>query len=79
MFDDEGFSLSDINETVVGSRSRPQADDVYFLDSDSECDPLDEWAEESGRGSSSSSLSLDEEIDLQKAKVSYKRFLFFNC
>lgn len=66
LFDDEGFSLSDINETVVGTKPQIQSGDIYFLESDEYCH-LDEVTDDSGHHSLS--LSLDGEIDLQRVKV----------
>ena len=60
MFDDEGFSLSDINETVATKSD----DDMYFLEPEEahvcvgKCDGQCEHA-----------LSMEEEVDLEKAKV----------
>lgn len=65
LFDDEGFSLSDINETVVGTKAHMHIDDMYFLDFEEDC--LNKCENECGRGSVS--LSMDEEVDLHRAKV----------
>lgn len=60
LFDDEGFSLSDINKTIAENKQRNcNADDVYFLDSDEEQDLLEEEGD----------FPLDEEVNLQKAMV----------
>ena len=64
LFDDEGFSLSDINETVVGTQQQTQIEGIYFLDSDE--DPLDDTTD----GNQSGPLPAEEDMDLRKAKVS---------
>ena len=64
LFDDEGFSLSDINEMVVSAKLSSR-NEVYLMDSDEEQDRIDELTNEY----SHDSLSMNEEIDLQKAKV----------
>ena len=72
LFDDEGFSLCDINRTLLGEEVIQQQDDVYFLDSG--CDSDDESAkmkskklekDKNGR----EELSMEEEINLQGARV----------
>ena len=71
MFDEEGFSLADINETLVGEEMIQQQNDVYFLDSDDDTgggnnkQPEDEMG-----GVDKAELSLEEEVDLQRARVS---------
>ena len=68
LFDDEGFSLADINETLVGEETIQQQDDVYFLDSDD--DTGSKKMEEEVGGEDKAELSLEEEVDLQRARVS---------
>ena len=68
MFDDEGFSLTDINETLVGEEVIQQQDDVYFLDSDD--DIPDRKSKPEVGGDDRVGLSLEEDVDLQRARVS---------
>ena len=63
LFDDEGFSLSDINETLIGSDILQQ-EDVYFLDSDDDDNDRGKGKE----GKRPEPLD-DEEVDLQRAQV----------
>ena len=71
LFDEEGFSLTDINETLIGEEAIQQQNDVYFMDSDDDTggknkkQPDDEVG-----GVDKAELSLEEEVDLQRARVS---------
>ena len=68
LFDDEGFSLSDINKTLIGDETIQQQEDVYFLDGsdDDSADIKPKKQDKDGRGEK---LSLEEEVDLQRARV----------
>ena len=65
LFDDEGFSLANVNETVSKGEGveAVSGDDVYFLDDKSD----GEEGEGSGAGSP---LSEQELVDLRRARVS---------
>ena len=65
LFDDEGFSLADVNDNVAKREilEAVTGDDVYFLDDKSD----GEEGEGSGEGSP---LSEKELVDLRRARVS---------
>ncbi len=76
LFDDEGFSLSDINETVVGAKSQDKAVGINFLDLEDDHYLLNE---EDGNGSSQALFStLDDEVDLLRVKVHNHNFIGVN-
>ena len=71
LFDDEGFSLSDINCTLLGEEAIQQQDDAYFLDDigyDSDDDSAKKKQERKDKNGGDR-LSMEEEIDLQRARV----------
>ena len=77
LFDDEGFSLCDINRTLLGEDAIQQQDSAYFLDDDGSCDSDDDSAnmKREKKGSSSNGggdgVSMDDDtVDLQRARVS---------
>lgn len=73
LFDDEGFSLADINETLVGSEhlTAEISEDVYFIDDELEVARSLQRAvkKEKKGGVMEVTLSLDEEVDLNKTWV----------
>ena len=77
LFDDEGFSLCDINRTLLGEDAIQQQDSAYFLD-DGSCDSDDDSAimKREKKGISSNGVgdgvSMDDDtVDLQRARVSH--------
>ena len=70
LFDDEGFSLADINETLVGEEAIQQQDDIYFLDSDDDTVEKKSQLQDDVGVAEGAELSLEEEVDLQRARVS---------
>ena len=75
LFDEEGFSLADINETLIGEEAIQQQNDVYFLDSDDDTGAKNKKQpeDEVGEGDKAE-LSLEEEVDLQRARVKLLAF-----
>lgn len=72
MFDDEGFSLADINETLVSSeRLKPDLiDDVYFIDAEVEAARKRERAaKKEKKAGIPADMPRDEEVDLNQAWV----------
>ena len=73
LFDDEGFSLADINETLVGSDhlTTEISEDVYFIDDEIEAARYRQRVvkKEKKGDVMDVPLSLDEEVDLNKTWV----------
>ncbi len=71
MFDNEGFSLSDINDTLVGTETLEASDKIYFIDDEMEASRSQERAANNGGEESSSEpvLSAEEEVDLHRTWV----------
>lgn len=80
LFDEEGFSLADINETLIGEEVIQQQNDVYFLDSDEDTGGgRNKQTEDGVGGVDKAELSLEEEVDLQRARVSEVESTYKSC
>ncbi len=70
LFDNEGFSLSDINDTLVGTETLEASDKIYFIDDEMEASRSQERAARNGGEESSEPvLSAEEEVDLHRTWV----------
>ena len=67
LFDNEGFSLSDLNESLVGSEQLESSEKVYFIDDEMEAARNHERA--TRNGDVTTTPSLEEAIDLQQTWV----------
>ncbi len=65
LFDNEGFSLSDVNDTLVGPATIEAVDSVYFIDDDMEA----ARCREKGEAESEQSSPDLEEVDLHRTWV----------